>query len=191
MPVPLPILNSTEARFECTYGRGCDGVCCREARPLIYPQEIEKIDAKLHEVLPLLRPEARSFIQRHGYLTQRRRMGERTARHTNGWCVFFNEGCALHKLGAAEGDKFRYKPSVCSLFPIQQDEDDHWYVRQKAYKRERWDLFCLDPASTTVSAVESLQEEIALAQRFDQEARGPLVPPSTDGRSSFPDPPSG
>jgi hypothetical protein len=121
----------------------------------------------LHKVLPLLRPEARARIQSRGYLTRRRRLGQRTARHTHGWCVFFNEGCVLHNLGAAEGDKFRYKPAVCALFPIQQDEHDYWYVRQLGYKREKWDLFCLDPASTTVPAVESLQEEIALALRFD------------------------
>jgi hypothetical protein len=181
MSVPLPILNLTAARYECTYGRGCDGVCCREGRPLIYPEEIEKIDAILHRVLPMLRPEARAFIQSRGYLTQRRRLGQPMARHTHGWCVFFKEGCVLHKLGAAEGDKFRYKPAVCALFPIQQDEHDHWYVRQMAYKGEKWDLFCLDPASTTVPAFESLREEIALAQRFDQEARGLLIPPGTFG----------
>ena len=170
MAVSLPILNLAEARYECTYGRGCDGVCCREAKPLIYPEEIEKIDANLHKFLPLLRSEARLFIKKHGYLTRRRRLGQRMARHTSGWCVFFNQGCVLHKVGAAEGDKFRYKPAVCALFPIQQDEHDRWYIRQKGYKSEKWDLFCLDPASTAVPASESLGEEIALARRFESEA---------------------
>jgi len=172
MAVSLPILNLAEARYECTYGRGCDGVCCREAKPLIYPEEIEKIDANLHKFLPLLRSEARLFIKKHGYLTRRRRLGQRMARHTSGWCVFFNQGCVLHKVGAAEGDKFRYKPAVCALFPIQQDEHDRWYVRQKGYKSEKWNLFCLDPASTAVPAAESLKEEIALARRFESEACG-------------------
>ena len=36
-------------------------------------------------------------------------------RVVDGWCVFFNQGCVLHKLGASEGDKFRYKPAPCSL----------------------------------------------------------------------------
>ena len=25
----LPVLNLTEAKFECTYGRGCEGICCQ------------------------------------------------------------------------------------------------------------------------------------------------------------------
>jgi len=55
------------------------------------------------------------------------------------------------------------------LFPIQMDEKDRWYVRQKGYKAEKWDLFCLDPQSTNVPAAESLGREIALAQRFAEE----------------------
>ena len=170
MSLSLPIVNLTEARFECTYGRGCDGVCCQSGRPLIYPEEIAKLDANLEKFLPLLRPEARACVEKKGYLTDRRRLGERMARHAGGWCVFFNQGCVLHKVGAAEGDKLLYKPAVCALFPIQQDEHDRWYVRQKGYKREKWDLFCLDPANTSVRAAESLQEEIGLARRFEAEA---------------------
>jgi hypothetical protein len=73
----------------------------------------------------------------------------------------------LHQVGADEGDKFRYKPSACSLFPIQQDEKDQWYIRQHGYKRERWDLFCLCPTNTTLPATEALGEEIELAARYD------------------------
>src|SRR5262249_56732251 len=102
------------------------------------------------------------------YLT-RGRPGEPTVRKADGWCVFFNQGCVLHRCGAAEGDKFKYKPAVCSLFPIQQDEHDQWYVRQKGFKKEKWDLFCLDPKTSSVPARESLQEELALAERFTLE----------------------
>ena len=80
-------------------------------------------------------------------------------------------GCVLHRLGEEDGDKFLYKPSVCSLFPIQRGDDDRWYVRQKGYRKEKWDLFCLDPHSTSIPAATSLREEIALARRFDDEAR--------------------
>ncbi len=169
MTQSLSVINLAEARYECTYGRGCDGICCSQGRPLVYAEEIANLDANMHKFLPALRPEARRFIARHGYLTKRRRLGQRVARHTKGWCVFFNEGCVLHKLGAAEGDKFRYKPAVCSLFPIQMDEKDRWYVRQKGFKGEKWDLFCLDPQSTTIPAAESLKSELALAQRFTDE----------------------
>src|SRR5258708_5403239 len=40
------ILNLAEARFECTFGRGCDGVCCRNGRPIVYPEEGARLDEK-------------------------------------------------------------------------------------------------------------------------------------------------
>jgi hypothetical protein len=172
MSLALPIVNLDEARFECTFGRGCDGICCREGRPFVFPEEIEIIATNLHRFLPHLRPEARAVVERDGFLVpRRRRFDQRVVRVARGWCVFFNRGCVLHQVGADEGDKFRYKPSICALFPIQQDRHDRWYIRQKGYKRERWDLFCLDPCNSPVPAGESLREEIALAQRFDAEQK--------------------
>ena len=162
----LVVVNLDEARYECTYGRGCDGVCCQDGRPLVYPDEAANIDAQLPRLLALLRPEAQALVRRKGYLTRRRRLGLPQVRHAGGWCVFFHNGCVLHKVGAEEGDKFKYKPAVCSLFPIQQDEKDRWYVRQKGYKGERWNLFCLDPAIHTKPAAETLREELALAASF-------------------------
>jgi D-alanine-D-alanine ligase len=169
IPHALPILNLAEARYECTYGRGCDGVCCSEGRPPVYPEEVARLDANLEKFLPLLRAEARSAIRRRGYLSRRTQGGKPKLRTAGGWCVFFNAGCVLHKVGAEEGDKFRYKPSICALFPIQADKHGNWYVRQKGYKGEIWDLFCLDPAQTTQPAAESLKEELALARRFEDE----------------------
>ena len=168
----LPVVNLSRARFECTYGRGCDGVCCREGRPLIYKEEIERLDRNLSRILPLLRPEARQALRRRGYVTRRKRLGELVARNVGGWCIFFHGGCVLHRLGAEEGDRFLYKPAVCSLFPIQSDDDGNWYVRQKGYKGEKWDLFCLDPASGARPAMETLKDEIALARSFEEEATG-------------------
>lgn len=167
----LPILNIATATYECTFGRGCEGVCCQEGRPLVYAEECQRIDDIMPRLLPLLRPKAQAAIRARGYLTHRRRLGQPLARNADGWCVFFNQGCVLHQMGADEGDKFRYKPAVCSLFPIQQDEKDRWYIRQYGYKRERWDLFCLSPTNTTRPAAESLDEEIALAAQFDAQER--------------------
>lgn len=175
MDSDLPILNLATATYECTYGRGCDGICCRQGRPLVYADEIERIDAALTRFLPLLRPVARQTIQSRGFLTDRRRLGQRLMRNAGGWCVFFHQGCVLHQVGAADGDKFRYKPAVCALFPIQQDEHDRWYVRQKGFQRERWDLFCLDPANSRLPAADSLREEIALAAFFDSQAKQPAT----------------
>jgi hypothetical protein len=166
----LPILNLAEARFECTFGRGCEGVCCRDGRPLIYPEERERLDANLAKILPRLRPEARARIARAGWLGRRRRLGQPILRRAGSYCVFFNGGCVLEVLGAEEGERLRYKPSVCALFPIQQDEHDRWYVRQKGFKGETSDLFCLDPAASPKRAADALRDEIALATRYDREA---------------------
>jgi len=109
MPIPLPILNLNEATFDCTFGRGCDGVCCREGRPPVYPEEIENITANLERFLAHLRPEARAVVKENGFLVpRRRRFGQPVMRGAGGWCVFFIQGCVLHQVGAAEGDKFRY-----------------------------------------------------------------------------------
>jgi hypothetical protein len=180
MPHDLPVINLHTATYECTYGRGCDGICCREGRPLVYADEIARIRENLPKFLPLMRPEASRVAKSRGFVSGRRRFGEELMRVAAGWCIFFNRGCVLHQVGEAEGDKFRYKPCVCSLFPIQQDDYDQWYVRQKGFKREQWDLFCLDPNNSSTPAAESLQEELALAKRFDDEARaaGNTEPPT-------------
>ena len=167
----LPILNGDSATFECTFGRGCPGVCCRNGRPPVRPEEAERIDRNLHKFLPLLTAEARAAVEEGGYTSRRVKAGMPMLRVVDGWCVFFNEGCVLHKVGAAEGDKFRYKPEPCSLFPLEQDDADNWYVRQHGYKGEKWDLFCLAPSCSAVPAAESLAEELALAQRLTEEAR--------------------
>jgi hypothetical protein len=165
----LPVLNLAETTFECIYGRGCDGVCCRNGRPPVSAQEKERIDANLEKFLPHVTPEARKAIEKGGYLSRRVKSGKPMLRVVGEWCVFFHEGCVLHKVGAAEGDKFRYKPAPCSLFPLEQDDDDRWYVRQHGYKGEKWDLFCLAPGRWSVPAAESLQEELAFARRRMEE----------------------
>ncbi len=162
------IVNAATARFECTYGRGCDGLCCRNGRPPISRQEAGRIDANIEKFRPHLRPEARALVETQGYLSRRGHPDEPLLRVVAGWCVFFNQGCVLHKVGAAEGDKYRYKPAPCALFPLAKDHKDRWQIRQKGYNREAWDLFCLDPEATNTAAVLSLQEEIALAQALSQ-----------------------
>ena len=55
---------------------------------------------------------------------------------------------------------------MCAFFPLAKDEKDGWYVRQKGFKGEVWDLFCLDPAASAVPAAQSLREEMALVESF-------------------------
>jgi hypothetical protein len=162
----LRIRNLQRARFECTFGRGCDGICCREGRPPVYSDEAERIDANLPKLLPLMRQEAQAVVAREGFLSRHRRFGQPLMRVAGGWCVFFNRGCVLHAAGASEGDKFRYKPSVCALFPLENDAQERWHVRQKNYRGEKWNLSCLDPATSSVPAAESLGDEIAFAERL-------------------------
>jgi Fe-S-cluster containining protein len=162
----LPVLNLQDAKFECIYGRGCDGICCQNGRPSVSAPERGRIKKNLAKFLPHLRPAARALIERVGFLSRRRKLGEPMLRVQDGWCVFFNEGCVLHKVGAEEGDKYRYKPEQCALFPLTQDEKDRWYVRQRGFKGEAWDLFCLAPDASPMPASESLREEISLAQRL-------------------------
>lgn len=172
MALGLTIINLDEAKFECTFGRGCDGICCREGRPPVYADEVERITAHLHCFLPLMRVKARNVAKRSGFLVPRQRKhGKRVLRVSQGWCIFFNQGCVLHQVGASEGDPYRYKPSICSLFPIHRDDDDQWCVRQKGYKGERWNLPCLDPNTSAMPARESLRDEIALAEHFDEQQK--------------------
>jgi hypothetical protein len=170
----LPVLNLAEAKYDCIYGRGCDGICCRNGRPPVYPDEAERIERNLHKFLPELRPQARQLIETQGFLSKRRKLGLPMLRVVDGWCVFFHQGCVLHKVGAAEGDKYRYKPAPCALFPLARTETGDWYVRQWGYQDEEWDLFCLNPAASPVPAAESLRAEIALATRYTAEEQEPV-----------------
>lgn len=162
----LPVLNIDEAKYECTFGRGCAGICCQNGRPGLYPEEVENLSTNFDRWLPQLRPEAQSVAMEKGFLSRRTKRGLPMVRVVAGWCLFFNRGCVLHKVGADEGDKYRYKPAACALFPLARDEHDQWYVRQKGYQGEIWDLFCLDPGQTVVRAADALKDELALAARY-------------------------
>lgn len=165
-----PVINLTTAKFDCTFGRGCDGVCCRHGEPPVYADEVLRLEASIGKLMPELRPAAQEVIRRDGLVNAaQEKAGQPTLRVADGWCVFFNRGCVLHRIGEAEGDKYRYKPAVCALFPITRASDDQWKVRQKDFDGEQWDLPCLDPAVSTTPAAESLEIEVALAQRFSAE----------------------
>ncbi len=161
----LPVVNLSEAKFECIYGRGCDGICCQNGRPPVYPDEVKIIENNLGKFLDEVRPEARKLIEKEGFLSKRRKDGQPMLRVIGGWCVFFNKGCVLHKVGATEGDPYRYKPSMCSLFPVAKNDKGEWFVRQWGVEGEAWDLFCLKPDASPMPAGESLQGEIDLAAK--------------------------
>jgi hypothetical protein len=162
--LPLTVLNAATATFDCSFGRGCEGVCCRNGEPSVTPAEVDRIDGVLDRVRPLLRPEAVAVLDAGGWLSDQQKLGLPMARVADGWCVFFNAGCTLHKLGADDGDFARYKPIQCVLFPLEPTGDGTWYVRQWGYHEEEWDdLFCLNPANTRRQAVEALAPEMQVA----------------------------
>jgi len=161
----LPVLNLSEAKFECIFGRGCDGICCRQGRPPVSDDDVARIEQALPNALPHLREAARKKIDKVGFLSDWKKAGRRTLRVADHWCVFFNQGCVLHKLGMLEGDSFKYKPVVCAVFPLDVADNGQWYVRQWGVDKEQWDLFCLNPEASPKPAAESLREELALVER--------------------------
>jgi len=166
MPItslPVVVSNAATATFECTFGRGCEGICCKNGRPSVNAEEQARIHGVMDRVLPLLRPEARTLIENDGFLSNRTKLGSPMVRVAGGWCVLFNKGCVLHTIGAEDGDPLQYKPTQCALFPVEPGDDGDWYVRQWQLHGEQWDLFCLNPANTKVKAVDSLAGELALA----------------------------
>ena len=177
------IANAASARFDCTYGRGCAGICCSNGRPPVTRAESALIDANLAKFLPEMRPEAAKLVESQGYLSRRGLRDQPMLRVVSGWCIFYNQGCVLHRIGAEEGDKYRYKPLPCSLFPLAQDAKGRWQVRQKGHNREAWDLFCLDPHSTTVPAVMSLRDEIGLIEKLAQD-RDAVAGPTQDAEGA-------
>ena len=65
-----------------------------------------------------------------------------------------------------EGDSFKYKPVLCAVFPLDVSDHGQWYIRQRGYDKEPWDLFCLDPKATPRAATESMKDELALVERL-------------------------
>lgn len=174
----LRVLNLAEAKFECTFGRGCEGICCRNGRPPVYPRDEARIAGNLAKFVPLLRAEALATLLREGFLTRRKKAGFFSLRVVGGWCIFFNRGCVLEQAGREEGERLRYKPVECALFPVEKNARGEWFVRQKGFAREDWDLPCLDPATSACAAADSLVEELKLAEAWEADPEGVLGFPS-------------
>jgi Fe-S-cluster containining protein len=166
MKVSLNVVNLQTATFDCSYGRGCDGICCQNGRPPVPADEARTIKKVLSRALPLMTDRARNLVKKQGFLSKRMKDGSPMLRVIDGWCVFFNQGCVLHKLGAADGEAYRYKPTVCALFPLEHDLEGHWYIRQWGFGQEDWDLFCLNPKNSRRPAADALNVEMKLAERL-------------------------
>ncbi len=179
--LPLAVTNAATATFDCSFGRGCEGGCCRNGRPSVTPDERAVIEGILPRALPLMRPEARAAIE-DGFVSARTKLGQPMVRVSGGWCVFFNAGCVLHTIGTEDGESYQYKPTQCALFPLEKDKGK-WFVRQWGLEGEQWDLFCLNPANSPRPAAESLAAELALAARLeavDKTGRGGAQPQNAE-----------
>jgi len=171
--IPLTLLNGATATFECSYGRGCEGDCCRNGRPGLREAEQSMIQKNLRKILPFLSAKARKLVEKTGIVTKRIREGLPLAPVIDGWCVFFNDGCALHKAGAVEGNHLKYKPLQCAIFPLLWNDEGNWYARQWHYQGEEWnDLFCLNPKNSKAKATDTLQNEMNLAAALDVKKAG-------------------
>lgn len=166
----VPIDNLDSAHFDCVFPT-CGGICCRNGRPGVEPEEATRIERNLKRFLPHLTERARKLLERRPFLTRRVKEGLPTLAVDDGWCVFHNAGCVLHKVGAAEGDKYRYKPAACVLFPLTRDKRRGWYVRQHGLRGEAWDLFCLNPQESPKVAADSLADEVAYLERRERRRR--------------------
>lgn len=166
--LPVVVTNADTATFDCSFGRGCEGICCKNGRPSVTPAEQKRIRSVMKRWLPLLRPEARKVIEADGFTSARTKLGQPMVRVAEQWCVFFNKGCVLHSLGAEDGDALQYKPVQCALFPLEPGDDGTWYVRQWELEGEQWDLFCLNPKNTKRKAVEALAPELELAAKVSE-----------------------
>lgn len=166
MKLSLDIINLKQATFDCSFGRGCDGICCQNGRPPVPANEARQIQKVLRRALPNLTPKARALVEKQGFLSRRMKDGSPMLRVVDNWCVFFNKGCVLHKLGMEDGDAYQYKPAVCAMFPLEHDQAGNWYIRQWKFGNEDWDLFCLNPKNSKRRASESLQSEIKLAEKL-------------------------
>jgi len=164
----LPIEGLDTAHFECVFPT-CGGICCMNGRPPLEKQEDERIAQNLDKFLPHLRPEARERIESKGYLTKRKKEGLPSLAVVKDWCVFHNEGCVLHKVGASEGNKWKYKPWRCVAFPLERSPSGKWHVRQWGLKGEAWDLFCLNPKESPRLARETLREEVEFVKQVERD----------------------
>ena len=81
LALPVVVVNAETATFDCVFGRGCDGVCCKNGRPSVTPEERAVIAGVLPRLLPLLRPEARKLVEADGFVSNRTKIGQDFAKH--------------------------------------------------------------------------------------------------------------
>nr|WP_107081791.1 hypothetical protein [Streptomyces sp. SBT349] len=149
------------SRWECVFGRGCQGIapgrasdgCCTLGAHFSDEDDERRVSGHAER----LTPETWQF---HGEgtsaagWTELDEDGERRTRRFQGACIFLNrpgfgggEGCALHTLALAEGrEPLETKPDVCWQLPVrrtyewveQPDGEQRLHVSIGEYDRRGW-----------------------------------------------------
>ncbi|MDE6380500.1 MAG: DUF3109 family protein [Muribaculaceae bacterium] len=138
----LVSLDVVERYFECDLDT-CLGECCIEGdagAPLL-PEEKERLDALMPEVMPYLSPAAQEVAREQGasYIDEE---GDLVTSIVNGKdCIFTTYApggkclCVLEKL-RCEGREEFFKPISCSLYPIRLKD----YGGMTAVNYHRWKI---------------------------------------------------
>jgi hypothetical protein len=127
------------SRWECVYGRGCQGVltgpapeleqgCCSYGAHFTNDEDVARVKA----AAKTLSPEQWEFSAkgRHGGLIRRGAGGVAVTRLVDGACVFLNRpgfpggpGCALHRAALERGvHPMELKPDVCWQLPLRRED---------------------------------------------------------------------
>ena len=120
--------------FGCDLAK-CKGACCVDGdsgAPLL-EEEVARIEAVLHEALPLMTPEGRAAVAACGVAVRDKDGDLGTPLIDGGACAFvsYSDGgaayCALQHL---------YKPLSCHLYPIRVED----YGEFTAVNYHQWDI---------------------------------------------------
>ncbi|NGO72066.1 hypothetical protein [Streptomyces boncukensis] len=148
------------SRWNCIFGRGCQGItegratdgCCTLGAHFADEEDEQRVAGHVARLTPELW-QFHGAAQQSGW-TEVNEDGERQTRRYGGACIFNNRpdfpggpGCALHTLALREGrEPLETKPDVCWQVPIRRtyewvelpDGEDVLYVTIGEYDRRAW-----------------------------------------------------
>lgn len=124
------------SKWNCIYGRGCQGItageaakgCCTLGAHFSGDEDVARVQKYVERLTPELWENYEKGRKRWTELDDE---GEKKTRVTNGACVFLNSpefagggGCALHHLANQTGKSItKTKPDVCWQLPVRRDFD--------------------------------------------------------------------
>ena len=123
-----------DCHFNCNLGC-CKGACCIDGdsgAPLL-EEEVEKLEAVLPEILPMMTAEGRAAVRTHGVAVRDKDGDLGTPLVDGGACAcitYGEDGCALCALQG------HYKPVSCHLYPIRVED----YGEFTAVNYHQWDI---------------------------------------------------